>query len=98
MESYALLQYAVQYESPRTANSASSDLGSIADTPMLRVATYGRSLKVRSGPGLKYDVVSSLANKTVFCPSGDYANGWIKLTSGGWVSRRCTRKVRRIAS
>lgn len=100
MESYALLQYAVQYEAPQTANASSLSLDSTpqgsatAEAAMLRVATYGRPLKVRSGPGLEYDVVSKLANKTILRASGDYSNGWTKLTSGGWVFSRYTRKVR----
>lgn len=100
MESYALLQYAVQYESPQTAHALSLSLGptplggAAKDSVMLRVATYGRPIKVRSGPGLEYDVVSKLANKTILCASGDYTNGWTKLTSGGWVFSRYTRKVR----
>lgn len=105
LESYALLQYAVQYELPQTVAPSSPEASSrtskvVPSAPtaaplILRVANHGRPLNVRSGPGLKYDVVSRLANRTVFRASGDAVDGWVKLTSGGWVSSRCTRKVNR---
>ena len=54
----------------------------------LRVATRGSLLNVRSGPGLDYPIIATVANGTVLTPSGRYHHGWAQLASGGWVSTR----------
>ncbi|MGF1535752.1 MAG: peptidoglycan-binding protein [Elainellaceae cyanobacterium] len=53
---------------------------------LVSVSTSGSFLNVRSGPGLSFPVVSSLANGTVVRATGEVSNGWIRLSQGGWVS------------
>ena len=55
------------------------------------VNTNGSPLNVRSGPGLGYRVVSTLANGTTINLSGLDADGWSQLSNGNWVSSRWVR-------
>lgn len=52
------------------------------------VDTNGSPLNVRSGPGLGYGVVSTLANGTTINLSGLDADGWSQLSNGNWVASR----------
>jgi len=52
------------------------------------VDTNGSPLNVRSGPGLGYRVVNTLANGTTINLSGLDADGWSQLSNGNWVSSR----------
>jgi uncharacterized protein YraI len=55
------------------------------------VNTNGSPLNVRSGPGLGYGVVSTLANGTTINLSGLDADGWSQLSNGNWVASRWVR-------
>ena len=53
------------------------------DTAM--VTTNGSPLNVRSGPGLGYRVVDTVADGVAIATTGQTAGNWIRLANGGWV-------------
>ena len=55
------------------------------------VNTNGSPLNVRSGPGLGYGVVNTLANGTTIPLSGRDSDGWSQLANGNWVASRWVR-------
>lgn len=54
----------------------------------LRVTTNRRPLNVRSGPGIEYSVVNSLAKGSVVQASNNRSGNWQQLANGGWVHQR----------
>ncbi|MBE9128905.1 MULTISPECIES: peptidoglycan-binding protein [unclassified Coleofasciculus] len=56
-----------------------------------RVATNNSPLNVRSGPGLGYRVVDTLANGAFINLSDRSVNGWSQLAKGNWVDSRWIR-------
>jgi len=49
------------------------------------VTTNGSPLNVRSGPGLGYRVVDTVADGAAIATTDQTAGNWIRLANGGWV-------------
>ncbi len=50
------------------------------------VATNGAPLNVRSGPGMGYAAIDTVADGTAIATTGRASNGWVQLSGGGWVA------------
>lgn len=51
----------------------------------------GYNVNIRSGPGVRYPAVNTLARGTAITITGRYENGWAQLTDGNWVAGNLIR-------
>jgi hypothetical protein len=70
---------------PPTLSSSSTRTSGISEDFVV-VATDGRALNARLGPGLEFNVVNTYTDGTVLPITGRRQNGWVEITNGGWVA------------
>ena len=68
------------------AGVSSDSGGGTGGVPTVKVSTNGSGLRIRSGPGTGYAVIGGLSNGTTVRTTGQVSNGWIELSSGGWIA------------
>lgn len=54
----------------------------------------GYNVNIRSGPGVQYAAVNTLARGTAITITGRYQNGWAQLIDGSWVAGNLIRIAR----
>lgn len=50
------------------------------------VATDGRALNARSGPGIEFEVTQTYSSGTTLEITGRRSNGWVEVINGEWVA------------
>ena len=69
---------------PNSVDSAA--IANPSSRQKVMVATDGRALNARSGPGLEFAVTHTHSNGTILEITGHRNNGWVEVINGEWVA------------